>query len=80
MADDILALHTAADPEKTAVIDGDLVMNRRDFNALVNRYGNVMLAAGVRAGEKVLWVGQNSLEVVAVNHAARQGRRPSACR
>src|SRR3546814_9637762 len=26
----------------------------------------------VRAGEKVLWVGENSWEVVAVNHAARK--------
>ena len=31
-----------------------------------------MLGAGVKAGEKVLWVGQNSLEVVAINHAARK--------
>jgi acyl-CoA synthetase (AMP-forming)/AMP-acid ligase II len=69
---DVLAVHTEADPEKVAVIDGDRVMNRRDFNALVNRYSDVMLGAGIRAGEKVLWVGQNSLEVVAVNHAARK--------
>ena len=38
----------------------------------MNRYGNVLRAVGVRAGEKVLWVGQNSAEVVAVNHAARK--------
>ena len=69
---DVLALHTAADPDKTAVIDGDRVMNRRDFNALVNQYAAVMLDANVVAGEKVLWVGQNSLEVVAINHAARK--------
>ena len=69
---DVLALHTAADPEKIAVIDGDRVMNRRDFNALVNQYAHVLLDAQVRAGEKVLWVGQNSLEVVAINHAARK--------
>jgi acyl-CoA synthetase (AMP-forming)/AMP-acid ligase II len=73
MADlDVLALHTQADPEKTAVIDGDRVMNRGNFNTLVNRYAAVMLGAGVKAGEKVLWVGQNSLEVVAINHAARK--------
>ncbi len=69
---DVLALHTAADPNKTAVIDGDRVMNRLEFNTLVNRYGNVMLDAKVVAGEKVLWVGMNSLEVVAINHAARK--------
>ncbi|HVV37711.1 MAG TPA: AMP-binding protein [Acidimicrobiales bacterium] len=69
---DVLAMHTAADPDKTAVIDGERVMNRREFNTLVNQYADVLLGAGVRAGEKVLWVGQNSLEVVAINHAARK--------
>ncbi|HVT75822.1 MAG TPA: AMP-binding protein [Acidimicrobiales bacterium] len=69
---DVLAIHTEADPDKTAVIDGDRIMNRREFNTLVNQYADVLLGAGVRAGEKVLWVGQNSLEVVAINHAARK--------
>ena len=73
MADlDYLAAHAAAGPEDVAVVDGDWVLTRADFNVLVNRYGNVLRAAGVRAGEKVLWVGQNSAEVVAINHAARK--------
>ncbi|HUR78117.1 MAG TPA: AMP-binding protein [Acidimicrobiales bacterium] len=73
MADDVLALHTAADPDAVAVIDGERMMSRRDFNAMVNRYSHVMIdAGGVRANEKILWVGQNSLEVVAINHAARK--------
>jgi fatty-acyl-CoA synthase/long-chain acyl-CoA synthetase len=69
---DILALHTAARPDDTAVIDADRQMNLTQFNELVNRYGHVLLDCGVRAGEKVLWTGQNSLEVVAINHAARK--------
>ncbi len=69
---DILALHTQADPSAVAVIDGERVLTRGEFNAMVNRYGHVMLTAGLRAGEKVLWVGQNSLEVVAISHAARK--------
>ncbi len=73
MADlDILAVHASARPDDVAVIDGDRVLTLAAFNALVNQYGNVLRDAGVRAGEKVLWVGQNSLEVVAVNHAARK--------
>jgi acyl-CoA synthetase (AMP-forming)/AMP-acid ligase II len=67
-----LALHADARPGDVAVIDGDWVLTLAEFNTLVNRYGNVLRAAGVRAGEKVLWVGQNSAEVVAVNHAARK--------
>ncbi len=69
---DILAVLTSLAPDAVAVIDGDRVQTRAEFNAFVNRYGNVLRDADVRAGEKVLWVGQNSLEVVAINHAARK--------
>ncbi|MDQ2647959.1 MAG: AMP-binding protein [Actinomycetota bacterium] len=69
---DILALHASARPNDVAVIDHDRHMALADFNELVNRYGNVLLDCGVRAGEKVLWTGQNSLEVVAINHASRK--------
>jgi acyl-CoA synthetase (AMP-forming)/AMP-acid ligase II len=69
---DYLALHAQARPDDTAVIEGDRRLSLDEFNRLVNRYGNVLRAHGVRAGEKVLWVGQNSIEVVAINHAARK--------
>lgn len=72
MADDYLALYAAARPDDVAVIDGDWVQTLAEFNAAVNRYGHVLRDCGVRAGEKVLWVGQNSAEVVAINHAARK--------
>jgi fatty-acyl-CoA synthase/long-chain acyl-CoA synthetase len=73
MADlDDLALHAQARPDDTAVIEGDRRLGLDEFNRLVNRYGNVLRAHDVRAGEKVLWVGQNSIEVVAINHAARK--------
>jgi fatty-acyl-CoA synthase/long-chain acyl-CoA synthetase len=71
-APDYLALHAAADPDRVAVIEGDRRLTRDELNRLVNRYGNVLRAHGVRAGEKVLWVGQNGTEVVAINHAARK--------
>ena len=69
---DILALHAGARPDAVGVIDGEWVLTLAELNALVNRYGNVLRDADVRAGEKVLWVGQNSAEVVAINHAARK--------
>jgi acyl-CoA synthetase (AMP-forming)/AMP-acid ligase II len=72
VADDYLALHAAARPDAVAVIEGDRQWTLREFNALVNRYGNVLRARGVKAGEKVLWVGQNGVEVVAINHASRK--------
>ena len=69
---DFLALHAQARPGDTAVIEGDDVLTLDAFNRMVNRYGNVLRDHDVRAGEKVLWVGENSTEVVAVNHAARK--------
>jgi fatty-acyl-CoA synthase/long-chain acyl-CoA synthetase len=69
---DYLALHAAARPGDTAVIEGERRLTLDELNRLVNRYGNVLRAHGVRAGEKVLWVGQNGIEVVAINHAARK--------
>jgi fatty-acyl-CoA synthase/long-chain acyl-CoA synthetase len=69
---DYLAAHAAAQPDGMAVVDGECVLTRAAFNALVNQYGNVLRSVDVVAGEKVLWVGQNSAEVVAVNHAARK--------
>jgi acyl-CoA synthetase (AMP-forming)/AMP-acid ligase II len=69
---DILAVHASARPGDTAVIDGDWTLTLGQLNDLVNRYGNVLRGAGVRAGEKVLWVGMNSAEVVAINHACRK--------
>ena len=72
MADDYLALYAAAQPDDVALIDGDWVQTRAELNTAVNRYGHVLRDCGVRAGEKVLWVGQNSAEVVAINHAARK--------
>ena len=68
---DILAVHAGARPEGVAVIEDDRVVSLHDFNALVNQYADVLRGADVRAGEKVLWVGQNSTEVVAINHAPR---------
>src|SRR3546814_8330179 len=72
MSLDILAAHAAARPDDDAVTDGDLVLSLSELNEAVNRYGNVLRGLDVRAGEKVLWVGENSWEVVAVNHAARK--------
>ena len=67
-----MALHAAARPDAVAVIEGERQWTLAEFNAMVNRYGNVLRDRGVKAGEKVLWVGQNGIEVVAINHAARK--------
>src|SRR3546814_4812697 len=72
MSPALLAAHAPARPDDDAVTDGDLVLSLSELNDAVNRYGNVLRGLDVRAGEKVLWVGENSWEVVAINHAARK--------
>ncbi|MFA5565657.1 MAG: AMP-binding protein [Acidimicrobiia bacterium] len=72
MTTDILALHAQARPGDQSVIEDDVVWSLEELNNLVNQYAHVLQEHGVKSGEKVLWVGQNSAEVVAVNHAARK--------
>src|SRR3954470_15805057 len=43
-----------------------------ELNALVNRLAHGMLAEGARPGERLVWCGPNSLEVLATIHAARK--------
>ena len=80
---DLLAAHAAAHPDKLAVIEdrpGQPVIQWSfdTLNREANRLGNVLLEAGVRPGQTVLWCGMNSTGVVRMMHAARKaGRRPS---
>jgi acyl-CoA synthetase (AMP-forming)/AMP-acid ligase II len=43
-----------------------------ELNALVNRLAHGLLAEGARPGERLVWCGPNSLEVLATIHAARK--------
>src|SRR5262245_58681358 len=43
-----------------------------ELNGLVNRLAHGLLAAGARPGERLVWCGPNSLEVLATIHAARK--------
>ena len=69
---DPLAVLAAAAPTKTAIIEGDRRLSYAEFNALVNRYANLLIDLGVRAGSKVAWCGRNSTEVVALIAALRK--------
>ncbi|HEX2484331.1 MAG TPA: AMP-binding protein [Myxococcota bacterium] len=74
---DLLAVYAAAQPAKTALIaDGPggrvLRWSYAELNARVNRLASHLLARGVRPGERVIWCGMNSPEVVAMTHAARK--------
>ncbi|MGH8977030.1 MAG: AMP-binding protein, partial [Acidimicrobiia bacterium] len=75
---DVLAMHAQAMPEKAAVIvdgAGGATASETTFdelNAIVNRLANGLYAAGAANGERLVWCGPNSLEVLATIHAARK--------
>ena len=69
---DYLAGYAEAAPDRLAVVEGNRSLDYAAFNSAVNRVANVLAGAGVRVGDKVLWVGQNSLEVVVVVNALRK--------
>lgn len=80
MADnlDVLAIHAVASPDKIAVIvdgSGGARATHTTFgalNAMVNRVARGLVNAGARPGERLVWCGPNSLEVLVTIHAARK--------
>jgi acyl-CoA synthetase (AMP-forming)/AMP-acid ligase II len=69
---DPIAVHAAASPDKTAIIDGDDFTNYAELNGSVNRLAGGLLALGVRAGDRAVWCGPNSTPVITFIHAARK--------
>ena len=77
MPDDILSMYGQSQPDKPGVIDdrpdGTVVTwTYAELEAQANRVANLLLSLGVGPGEKVLWCGPNSPEVVAVMSATRK--------
>ena len=76
-APDIMTIHAETIPEKTAIIDDrpGSVPRRQTFaelNRYVNRIANGLIELGVEPGDKVMWLGQNSIETMAFVHGARK--------
>jgi acyl-CoA synthetase (AMP-forming)/AMP-acid ligase II len=75
---DVLKLHADGTPDKHAVIvDAShgarpSVTTFAELNELVNRLAHGLRAAGIEQGDRLVWCGPNSLEVIAVVHAARK--------
>ncbi|MET1001307.1 MAG: AMP-binding protein, partial [Acidimicrobiia bacterium] len=75
---DVLAVYAQAQPEKTSVIVDSSGGSRAstttfaELNAMVNRLSNGLVAGGARSGERLVWCGPNSLEVLVTIHAARK--------
>jgi acyl-CoA synthetase (AMP-forming)/AMP-acid ligase II len=75
---DVLAVHAGSQPDKVAVIvDGSggarpSVTTFGELNEMVNRLAHALVATGAQPGERLVWCGPNSLEVLATIHAARK--------
>jgi long-chain acyl-CoA synthetase len=75
---DLLAAHAAAMPDAAAVLVDAAGGGRpsatsfAELNRLVNRVAHGLVALGAQRGDRVVWCGPNSLEVIAAIHAARK--------
>jgi long-chain acyl-CoA synthetase len=60
---DVLRGHARARPDALALADDDARLTWLECDRRVNRCANALLDAGVGAGDRVLWLGQNSFRV-----------------
>ena len=74
---DLLTLYASTQPDKPAVIDdrpgkGIVTWTYAELEAEANRLANALASLGVGPGQKVIWCGPNSPQVVAVMNATRK--------
>src|SRR5215472_6549200 len=74
---DLLSAYASAQPGKLAVVDdrpgADIVAwTYAQLEAQANRLANALASLGVGQGEKVIWCGPNSPQVVAAINATRK--------
>jgi len=69
---DLFALHAQNAPDKPAVIEGDDVFTFAQVNAEVNRLVGGLRDLGFRPGDRMVWCGANSREVLVTIHAGRK--------
>jgi acyl-CoA synthetase (AMP-forming)/AMP-acid ligase II len=67
---DLLREHRRSWPQQLAVVDGDVRLTYPELDDRVNRVGQALAAAGVGAGDRILWLGQNSFRIVELLFAA----------
>jgi acyl-CoA synthetase (AMP-forming)/AMP-acid ligase II len=77
LEEDFLASYARERGEKPALIsdkpDGSIrVVTFRELNDQTNRLANGMVESGVRPGNRVVWCGRSSIEVLVMQQAARK--------
>ena len=71
-ATDLFALHAQNNPDRPAVIEGDDVFTFAQVNGEVNRLVGGLTALGFKPGDRMVWCGPNSREVLVTIHAGRK--------
>jgi acyl-CoA synthetase (AMP-forming)/AMP-acid ligase II len=77
-APDVLKLHAESQGDAPAVIVDPSngarpgITTFAELNATVNRLAHGLRALGIEQGDRIVWCGPNSLEVITVVHAARK--------
>lgn len=61
---DVLSEHARSRPQVTAVVDGELRLTYPELEERVAKLAGALAGRGVAAGERVLWLGQNSHAVL----------------
>jgi acyl-CoA synthetase (AMP-forming)/AMP-acid ligase II len=67
---DVLREHRRSRPHVTAVVDGDVRLTYAELDDRVNQVAQGLVLAGVGAGDRILWLGQNSFRVLELLFAA----------
>src|SRR5438309_11746168 len=69
---DVLVLCAQNTPDKLAVVEAGKHVTFLELNRDVNRLANGLQQLGLRPGERAVWCGPNSYEVIVFQHVARK--------
>ena len=67
---DLTREHRRSRPHHIAVVDGDVSLTYGELDGRTNRLATALAAAGVGAGERIAWIGQNSFRLLELLVAA----------
>ncbi|HLY35049.1 MAG TPA: AMP-binding protein, partial [Jatrophihabitantaceae bacterium] len=67
---DVLREHRVRYADRIAFVDGDTRLTWREADDRVNRLANALRSAGVGAGDRILWLAQNSFRIYELLGAA----------
>ncbi len=65
----VLRAVAEARPDRTAIVDGDLTLSYREFDARVDRLAHFLLRAGIGKGDRVAYIFWSQWEIMVSYHA-----------